>query len=71
MFSRTQKKQYNETNMVHFNLLRIKDLYIFLALRAHSQETLNKRNLVYACVLSTDITRTQHTNCWFHYTDIL
>jgi hypothetical protein len=32
-----------------FNLLRIKGLYMFRALRAHPQEALNKRHLVY-CV---------------------
>jgi hypothetical protein len=43
--------QYNETNAMHFsfNLLRIKDLYMFRALLAHPQEALHKRNLVY-CV---------------------
>jgi hypothetical protein len=32
-----------------FNLLRIKDLYMFRALLAHPQEALNKRHLVYCC----------------------
>jgi hypothetical protein len=43
--------QYNETNVMHFlfNLLRIKDLYMFRALLAHPQEALPKRHLVY-CV---------------------
>jgi hypothetical protein len=35
--------QYSETNVLHilFNLLRIKDLYMFRALLAHPQEALN------------------------------
>jgi hypothetical protein len=43
--------QYSETNVMHFlfNLLRIKGLYMFRALLAHSQEALHKRYLVY-CV---------------------
>jgi hypothetical protein len=32
-----------------FNLLRIKDLYMFRALLAHPQEALNKRHFIY-CV---------------------
>jgi hypothetical protein len=45
--------QCSETNVMHFlfNLLRIKGLYLFRALLAHPQEALNKRHLVYACVL--------------------
>jgi hypothetical protein len=41
--------QYNETNVMHFsfNLLKIKDLNMFRALIAHSQEALHKRHLVY------------------------
>jgi hypothetical protein len=47
----TNGHQYNETNVMHFsfNLLRIKGLYMFRALLAHPQESLNKRHLVY-CV---------------------
>jgi hypothetical protein len=43
--------QYSETNVMHFlfNLLRIKGLYVFRALLAHPQETLQKRHLV-CCV---------------------
>jgi hypothetical protein len=45
------KHQFNETNVMHFsfNLLRIKDLYMFRPLLAHPQEALYKRHLVY-CV---------------------
>jgi hypothetical protein len=45
--------QYSETNVMHFlfNLLRIKDPYMFRGLLAHPQEALNKRHLVY-CVSS-------------------
>jgi hypothetical protein len=41
--------QYSETNVMHFllGLLRIKGLYMFRALRAHPQEALHKRHLVY------------------------
>jgi hypothetical protein len=41
--------QYSETNVMHFlfNLLRIKDLYVFWALLSHPQEAL----------------RTQYTKC--------
>jgi hypothetical protein len=40
---------YNETNVMHFsfNLLRIKSLYMFRALRAHPHDALHKRHLVY------------------------
>jgi hypothetical protein len=40
---------YSETNVLHFsfNLLRIKDLYIFRALLAHPQVALRKRHYVY------------------------
>jgi hypothetical protein len=43
--------QYDEINVIHFsfNLLRIKSLYMFRALRAHPQEVLHKMHLVY-CV---------------------
>jgi hypothetical protein len=41
-----------------FNLLRIKNLYIFRALLAHSQEALHKRHVVYcARVMSVGWTR--------------
>jgi hypothetical protein len=55
--------QYSETNVIHllFNLLRIQGLYIFLALFAHPQETLNKRQLLYRMrVMSV-----QYTKCRF------
>jgi hypothetical protein len=44
-------RQYNETNVMNFsfNLLSIKGLYMFRALRAYPQEALHKRQLVY-CV---------------------
>jgi hypothetical protein len=56
-----------------FNVLRIKDLYIFWALLAHPQELLDKRHSVYCVRMSvgcetetvpqpTDIIRTQYTN---------
>jgi hypothetical protein len=43
--------QYSETNVMRFlfSLLRIKGLYIFGTLLAHSQEVLHNRHLVY-CV---------------------
>jgi hypothetical protein len=43
--------QYSETNVMQFlfNLLSIKDLYIFQALLAHPHEALQKRHLV-CCV---------------------
>jgi hypothetical protein len=46
-----KKSQYSETNLMQFlfNLLKIKGLYMFRALLAHPQESLNKRHLVY-CV---------------------
>jgi hypothetical protein len=65
--------QYSETNVMHilFNLLRIKDLYMFRALLAHPQEAPYKRHLVYnvapgskftsILVHPSDITRTQYT----------
>jgi hypothetical protein len=37
-----------------FNLLLIKDVYMFRALLAHPQEALNKRHLVY-CVRVTSV----------------
>jgi hypothetical protein len=39
--------QYNETNVMHllFNILRIKGVYMFLALPAHPQEALVERFL--------------------------
>jgi hypothetical protein len=69
--------QYRETNVMYFvfNLLRIKDLYMFRALLAHPQETLYKRLLVYCVrvmsvgytrlgvVQATDITFTLYTKC--------
>jgi hypothetical protein len=44
-------QQYSETNLIHFlfNSLRIKGLYIFLALLAHPQKAIYKQQLVY-CV---------------------
>jgi hypothetical protein len=41
--------QYNETNVMYFSfsLLRIKGLYMFRSLLAHSQEMLHKRHLVH------------------------
>jgi hypothetical protein len=51
----------SETNMTHFlfNLLRIKCLYMFRALRAHPHEVLHKQRLVYCvCVMSVGCTRT-------------
>jgi hypothetical protein len=69
--------QYSETNVMHFlfNLLRIKGLYIFRALLAHTEEALHKRHLVYCVRFMSDscyqgwsgtafqpnITRTQYT----------
>jgi hypothetical protein len=43
--------QYSETNVMHllFSLLRIKSLYMFQTLLAHTQELLHKQQLVY-CV---------------------
>jgi hypothetical protein len=43
--------QYNGTNLLYFlfSLLRIKGVYMFRVLRAHSQEALHRRHLVY-CV---------------------
>jgi hypothetical protein len=49
--------QYSETKVMHFlfNLLRIKDLYMFRALFAHPQEALDKRHLVYCVrIISVD-----------------
>jgi hypothetical protein len=68
-----------KTNVINFlfNLLRIKDFYMFRALLAHPQEALHKRHLVYCVrvmsvgcirigvVQPTDITRTQYTKCRF------
>jgi hypothetical protein len=41
--------QYSETNVMYFlfSLLRIKGLYMFLALVAHHQEVLHKQHLLY------------------------
>jgi hypothetical protein len=41
--------QHSETNGIHFlfNLLRIKDLYMFRALLTHPQEVLQRRDFVY------------------------
>jgi hypothetical protein len=74
-----QVYQHNETNVMHFlfNLLRIKGLYMFRALRvlAHPQEVLHKRHFVYCVRIMfvavatetvpqpTDIIRTQYTKC--------
>jgi hypothetical protein len=54
--SRWRWSQYTETNVMHFlfNLLSIKDLYMFWALLAHPQEFLHKRHLVY-CVHVTSV----------------
>jgi hypothetical protein len=52
--------QYSETNVMHFlfTLLRINGLYMFRALLAHPQESLNKRNFVCCvCVMSVGCTR--------------
>jgi hypothetical protein len=57
-----------------FSLLRIKGLYMFLALLTHPQEALHKRHLVYCVPVmsvgcyqdwsgTTDITRMQYTKC--------
>jgi hypothetical protein len=62
--------QYNEINAMHilFNLLRIKDLYMFRSLLAHPQEALHKRHFVY-CVRVMSAApelvppRTQYTKC--------
>jgi hypothetical protein len=54
--------KYNEFKVMEFtfSLLRIKGLYMFRALRAHPQEALHKRHLVY-CVRVTSVgcTRTK------------
>jgi hypothetical protein len=46
--------QYTETNVMHFsfNLLRIKGLYMFRALRVYPQDVLHKRHLVYCVSMS-------------------
>jgi hypothetical protein len=52
--------QASETNVMHllFNLLKIKGLYMFRALRAHPHEALNKWHLVYCVrVMSVGCTR--------------
>jgi hydrogenase maturation factor len=48
--------QYSETNVMHFlfNLLRIKGIYMFQALRAHLQEALNKLHLGYCVRVMSD-----------------
>jgi hypothetical protein len=48
--------QYNETKVMRFSfhLLRMKCLYMFQALLAHPQETLNKRHLVYCVRVMSD-----------------
>jgi hypothetical protein len=47
-----------------FNLLRIKDLYMFRALLAHPQEAPYKRHLVYCQrILSLGIIRKKYTKC--------
>jgi hypothetical protein len=51
---------YSETNVMHFlfNLLRIKDPYMFQGLLAHPQEALYKQHLVYCVrVMSVGCTR--------------
>jgi hypothetical protein len=50
--------QYSETNVIHilFNLLRIKGLYMFPALLAYPQKTLNKRHLVF-CSLDLAVSK--------------
>jgi hypothetical protein len=42
--------QYSETNVMHFrfNVLSISGLYMFRTLRAHPQDSLNKRHLIYS-----------------------
>jgi hypothetical protein len=64
--------QYNETNVMNvlFNSLRIKGLYMFRALLAHSQEALNKRQWVY-CVRIMSVGCGTVASRWFHYTDVL
>jgi hypothetical protein len=49
--------QYNETNVMHFsfNLLRIKDLYMFRALLTHPQEALHKRHLIHGCSFTATV----------------
>jgi hypothetical protein len=52
--------QYSEKDVMHFlfSLLRIKDLYMFRALRTHPLEALLKRYLVYCVrVMSGGCTR--------------
>jgi hypothetical protein len=46
--------QYNEINVMHFsfNLVRIKGLYMFRALLAHSQEALHKQLMVHCVRIS-------------------
>jgi hypothetical protein len=58
--------QYNKINVMHclFNLLRIKDLYMFRALLAYPQEALHKRHLVYCmCVISVGCIRIKVPYC--------
>jgi hypothetical protein len=47
------KNQYSETKVMYvlFSLLRIKGLYMFRALLAHSQEALYRGTWYVACVL--------------------
>jgi hypothetical protein len=44
--------ELNERDALSFNLLRIKGLYMFLSLLAHSLEVLHKRYLVYCVRMS-------------------
>jgi hypothetical protein len=57
---RTIVYQCSDTNVMNFvfSLLRIKGLYMFWALHAHSEEALHKRHLVYCLrVMSVVFTR--------------
>jgi hypothetical protein len=60
LLRRCCKAQYSETSVMHilFNLLRIKDLYMFRAFLAHPQEALNIQDLFYCVrVMSVGCTR--------------
>jgi hypothetical protein len=55
-------------NVIHclFNLLRIKDLYMFWAMLVHPQEVLHKWHLVYCvCVMSVGCTRIGVLLYWY------
>jgi hypothetical protein len=56
--------QYGETNVLYFlfSLLRIKGIYMFRVLLAHSQEAIHKRYLVYWYIAHL---RTKYTKCRF------